>query len=150
ELTLPEGADRHADNLDVAHQQDLFVILLDALGAAAQRLRCFLAAAKIAEIGREAQLIVLAHLLAAEHQNEMLGPGIFDGVDLRLGERPGQIDAADFCAAGWRKRPHVDVENILHRHFLPDVVMRLSYHRSRGGTNWWPRIAAHYNCRLPS
>src|SRR5262249_12959966 len=90
----------------------------DAFGATAQRLRRFLAAAEIAEIGRKAQLVVLAHLLATEHQHEMLGPGILDRVDLRLAERPGQIDAPNFGAASRRERPHLDVENILHRRYL--------------------------------
>ena len=52
-----------------------------AFGAAAQRLRRLLAAAEIAEIGRETKLVVLADLLAAEHQHEMLGPGVLDGLD---------------------------------------------------------------------
>src|SRR4029077_6988233 len=135
ELALAERADRYAVDLDVAHQEDLLMVLGNALGAAAQRLRRLLAAAEIAEIGCKAQLVVLADLLSAEHQHEMLGPGILDGVDLRLGERFGQIDPTNFSAAGRRERPHLDVENILHWRYLPDVVISLSYHRSHGGTN---------------
>src|SRR5262245_33130861 len=48
----------------------------------------------------------------------MLGPGILDGAHLRLCEGLGQIDAANFSAAGRRERPHLDVENILHWRYL--------------------------------
>ncbi len=102
EFAVAEGADRLAVDFDVGHQQHLFVVLPDALGAGAQRLGRFLAAAEIAEIGCKAQLIVLRNLLAAEHQHQVLAPGVLNRFDVVLGQRLGEIDAADLGAASRR------------------------------------------------
>src|SRR6516165_6941097 len=57
EFAFAEGADRLAVDLDVGHQQNLLMVLLGSLGAAAQRLRRLLAVAQFAEIGRKTKLI---------------------------------------------------------------------------------------------
>ena len=103
ELALAERADRLAVDLDVGDQQDLVGVLVAflqrAFGAAAERFRRFLADAEIAEIGGEPKLIVLRDILAAEHQHEVLAPGVLDGLDRSFGERLGEIDAFDFRTA---------------------------------------------------
>ena len=104
ELAVAEGADRLAVDLDVGHQQHLLVVLLDALGARAQRFGRLLAAAEVAEIGGEAKLVVLRHFLAAEHQHEVLVPGLLDRREPAFAQRLGQVDAADLGAACRRQR----------------------------------------------
>ena len=104
EVALAEGADRNAVLLDVADQQNLLVILLRAFGAGAQFLRRLLARAEIAEIGRELELLVLRDGLAAEHQHQMLVPGVPDRLHGLARQRLGEIDALDLRAAGGRQR----------------------------------------------
>src|SRR5262245_43333701 len=59
ELAFPESADRLAIDLDVGDEENLLIVLLAALGAAAQLLRRLLAVAEFAEIGRETKLVIL-------------------------------------------------------------------------------------------
>src|SRR5229473_2497549 len=121
ELALAEGADRLPVDLDVGDEEDLLVVLLDSLGAAAQRLGRLLAAAEVAEIGREPKLLLLRDGLAAEYQHEMPAPRVLDRPNRLLRKRPGQVDAADLRAAGGRQRRDrhggrgLDVDNLLHR-----------------------------------
>src|SRR6266545_4955766 len=120
EFAVAERADRLPVDLDVGDEQNLLVVLPDALGAAAQLVRRLLAAAEVAETGRKAKLVVLRNLLAAEHQHEMLPPGVPDCPDCFFGEGPGEIDALDLRAAGRRQRRHLDVDNVLHGQSLQE------------------------------
>jgi len=103
ELAIAERADRLAVDLDVGHQQDLVTVLVavlyGALGAAAQLFRRFLAKPEIAEIGGKPKLVVLRDILAAEHQHQVLAPGVLDGLDRSFGQRLGEIDAFYFRTA---------------------------------------------------
>lgn len=119
ELAIAERADRLPVDLDVGDEQYLLVVLLDALGAAAQRRGRLLAAAELTEIGREAKLVVLRQLLAPEHQHEMLAPGILDRPHLTFGQRLAEIDPADLRAAGRRQRRDLDVADVQHGAVLP-------------------------------
>ena len=84
-FAIAEGADGLSVDLDISHQENLFVVLLDSLGATAQLFRRFLAAAQVAEIGSEPKLIILRNVLAPEHQDEMLSPRVLDCLDRTFG-----------------------------------------------------------------
>jgi hypothetical protein len=114
ELAVAESADRLAVDLDIGDQEDLLVVLLDALGAAAQRRGRHLAVAELAEIGGEAQLLILGDALAAEHQNEVLPPRVLDRPHGRFGQLLGEINPADLRAAGARERHDREIDDVLH------------------------------------
>ena len=90
------------------------MILMDAFGAAPQRLGRLLAVAELPEIGRKAQLLLLGDVLAAEHQHEMLPPGLLDRPHRGVGKLLGEINAADLCPTGARERRNREIDDVLH------------------------------------
>src|SRR5712671_169605 len=112
ELAFPEGADRLAVDLDVGDEENLLIVLLAPLGAAAQLIRRLLAVAQCAEIGGEPKLVILRKSLAAEHQHKMPVPGVLDGLNCRGRERPGEVDPLDLSAAGRGQGRDLDADDI--------------------------------------
>src|SRR5262249_20303402 len=133
----------------VAHQQHLFVILTNSLGAAAQLFGRLPAVSELAEIGREPKLLLLGDALAAKDQHEVLGPGRLDRAHRARGKLPGQIDALDLRAAGGRQRRDLYVEDVLlsRKHRFGGT---LSCHRLGSGLRPGLQDWANWGWELPS
>jgi hypothetical protein len=119
------------------------VILLDPLCPSAQRFGRFLPIPEFAEVRREPKLVILREGLAAEHQHEVLRPGVFDGGNLAIGQRPRQIDPADLGPASGRQRRYLDVEHLVHRADPPiDALFPNVYHDPPGSSGGTPDALA--------
>ena len=83
---------------------------------------------------------VLGDGLAAEHQHQMLAPGILDRPHRPSDRALGEIDAADLRPASRRQRRDLDVDNVVHGGLLlgSDCVVpalaRPGAPRSRNGS----------------
>src|SRR5262245_12239479 len=96
-LAVGQGADRLAVLADIGDQHHRGVIAHELLGVDHRRRP---------ELLCEANLVVLAQLLSAQQNDQVLMPGVSDLRENRLVELAAQVDPHDLGAECRRKRPY--------------------------------------------